>query len=112
MPYIEVLQKYAVFSGRAKRTEYWLWVLFTSIIEAVLLALSVVIGEWFLIVAYLYVLATVIPSLAVGARRLHDTRRSGWWQLIGLVPLIGPIVLLIFFVMGSDDDNQYGPRPA
>jgi uncharacterized membrane protein YhaH (DUF805 family) len=111
MPYIEVLQKYAVFSGRAKRSEYWLFVLFHVIITTVLLALAGV-AEQLLFLYILYILATVIPSLAVGARRLHDTRRSGWWQLIGLVPLVGWIVLLIFFVTGSDGDNQYGPRPA
>ena len=113
MPYIEVLQKYAVFSGRAKRTEFWLWVLIHSIISNALLApLYLVAAEQLLFLYIVYALATLIPSLAVGARRLHDTRRSGWWQLIGLVPLVGLIVLLIFFVTGSDDNNQYGPRPA
>ena len=60
----------------------------------------------------LYALVLLLPSLAVGARRLHDTGRSGWWLLIGLVPLIGSIVLIIFFVLDSQPgDNPYGPNP-
>ena len=112
MPYVEVLQKYAVFDGRAKRTEYWMFTLIQVVIAVVLAALSSVVGEWFLVVYLLYVLATLLPSLAVTVRRLHDTGRSGWWILIGLVPLIGAIVLIIFMVMESADDNEYGPRPV
>ena len=111
MPYIEVLQKYAVFNGRAKRTEYWLFVLFHSIIATVLYGLTLAVAQQLVFLYAVYGLATLIPSLAVGARRLHDTRRSGWWQLIGLIPLVGWIVLLVFFVMGSDEDNKYGPQP-
>ena len=112
MPYVEVLQKYAVFDGRAKRSEYWLFTLVQIIIFTVLAALSSVVGEWFLGVYFLYFLATLLPSLAVTVRRLHDTGRSGWWILIGLVPLIGAIILIIFMVMESANDNEYGPRPA
>ena len=112
MPYVEVLQKYAVFDGRAKRSEYWLFALIQTIIVAVLYALFFAVGEWFLVVYLLYVLATLLPSLAVTVRRLHDTGRTGWWILIGLVPLIGAIILIIFMVMESGGDNEYGPRPA
>jgi uncharacterized membrane protein YhaH (DUF805 family) len=60
----------------------------------------------------LYSLAIILPGLAVAARRLHDTGRSAWWLLIGLVPLVGPIVLLVFFVQDSQPgSNQYGPNP-
>ena len=109
---MEVLQKYAVFDGRAKRSEYWLFVLIHFLISVVLAALSSVVDEWLLGVYLLYVLATLLPSLAVTVRRLHDTGRTGWWILIGLVPLIGAIVLIIFMVMESSGDNEYGPRPA
>ncbi len=116
MPYIEALQNYAVFSGRATRTQFWLFTLINFLISVAIGVitgvLTVVIGDYFGIVPALYGLALLVPSLAIGARRLHDTRRSGWWQLIGLVPVIGLIVLIIFWVMGSDEDNQYGPRPS
>ena len=111
MPYVEVLQKYAVFEGRATRSEYWLFLLVHAIIS-IILGLIPLILDWFVVVEVVYALALLIPSLAVGARRLHDTRRSGWWQLIGLIPLVGWIVLIIFMVGKSDDDNRYGPRPA
>ena len=111
MPYIEVLQKYAVFEGRAKRSEYWLFLL-VHVIVSIILGLIPLVLDWFVVVEVVYALALLIPSLAVGARRLHDTRRSGWWQLIGLIPIVGWIVLVIFMAGKSDDDNQYGPRPA
>lgn len=60
----------------------------------------------------IYSLAVLVPSLAVSIRRLHDTNRTGWWLLLGIVPLVGPIVLLVFFASdGNPDDNQYGPNP-
>ncbi len=111
MPYIEVLQKYAVFEGRAKRSEYWLFLL-VHVIISIILGLIPLVLDWFVVVEVVYALALLIPSLAVGARRLHDTRRSGWWQLIGLIPIVGWIVLIIFMAGKSDDDNQYGPRPV
>ena len=112
MPYVEVLQKYAVFDGRAKRSEYWLFTLVQLIIFAVLYALFFAVGQLFLVVYLLYALATLLPSLAVTVRRLHDTGRSGWWILIGLVPFFGLIGLIIFMVLESTDDNEHGPRPA
>ena len=112
MPYLEVLQKYAVFDGRAKRTEYWLFTLIQTIIVAVLYALFFAVGEWFLVVYFLYFLATLLPSLAVTVRRLHDIGRNGWYILVVLIPFIGWIVLLVFMLMGSDDSNEYGPKPA
>ena len=111
MLYVEVLQKYAVFDGRAKRSEYWLYALIHSIVIAVLLLLASVIAL-FGVVYLLYALGTLIPSLAVSVRRLHDIGRSGWWVLLVLVPVVGAIALLIFYVIGSDEDNAYGPRPA
>ena len=114
--YLEVLRKYAVFDGRARRTEFWLFVLFNGLIVFVLSFIEAIVGitpiAGVSILGSLYSLAVFIPSLAVGARRLHDTGRSGWWLLIYIVPLIGAIVLLVFFVQDSQDgDNQYGPNP-
>lgn len=108
--YLAVLKKYAVFSGRARRTEFWMFVLINFIVAFALGVVDVMVGT--AVLGGIYALATIIPALAVGARRLHDIGRTGWWQLIGLVPLIGLIVLIIFFVTDSNPgDNQYGPNP-
>lgn len=109
--YLEVLKKYAVFSGRARRKEYWMFVLFNMIIGLVLgFVEGLVDGPG--VLSSLYSLAVLIPGIAVSVRRLHDTGRSGWWLLIGLVPLIGAIVLLVFMVQDSDPAaNPYGPNP-
>jgi len=109
--YLAVLKKYAVFTGRARRTEYWMFVLFNVIIACVLGFIESLLGMPG-IISGLYSLAVLIPSLAVGARRLHDTNRTGWWLLIGLVPFIGVIVLIIFFVLpGTPGENSFGPDP-
>ena len=81
--------KYADFSGRASRSEYWWFVLFIVLVS---LAASIVSNT----VSALFTLATLLPSLAAASRRLHDTGRSGWWQLVCLVPLVGLIVLIVF----------------
>ena len=114
--YIEVMRKYAVFSGRARRQEYWMFVLLNVIIVLFLGIIDGMADSDFegsrSTLSTLYVLATLIPFLAVGVRRLHDTGRSGWWMLIGLIPIIGAIVLLIFIIQDSQlMDNQYGPNP-
>ena len=109
--YLAVLKKYADFKGRARRKELWMFVLFNLIIAIVLGVVDTMIGMPG-VLGGIYALAVLIPSLAVGARRLHDIGRTGWWQLIGLVPVIGVIVLIIFYVMDSNPgDNQYGPNP-
>ncbi len=108
--YLEVLKKYAVFTGRAHRTEYWMFFLFNFIIAIVLGVIDGVLGT--AILGLIYSLAVLIPGIAVGVRRLHDTNRTGWWLLIGLVPLIGFIVLIVFFVQDSQEgSNDYGPNP-
>ena len=109
--YLEVLKQYAVFSGRARRKEYWLFVLFNTIIDLVLGVIEgLASGPG--ILASIYSLAVLIPSIAVSVRRLHDTDRSGWWLLIVLIPLIGAIVLLVFMAQDSQPgENQYGPNP-
>ena len=109
--YLAVLKKYAVFSGRARRKEYWMFFLFNIIIELVLGGIEGLAGGSGVLVG-IYGLAVLIPGIAVAVRRLHDTDRSGWWLLIGLLPLIGAIVLLVFMVQDSQPGaNQYGPNP-
>ena len=109
--YFAVLKKYAVFSGRARRKEFWMFGLFNIIIFFVLLFIEG-IAEIEPLLGGIYGLAVLIPDLAVFVRRLHDTNRTGWWMFIGLVPVIGAIVLLVFLVEDSQlDENQYGPNP-
>lgn len=109
--YLQVLRKYAVFTGRARRQEYWMFVLISFIITVVLMVLGRLVGLMD-VLANLYSLAVLLPSLAVGARRLHDTGRTGWWLLIGLIPIVGWIVLIVFFVQDSQPgDNPYGANP-
>ena len=109
--YLTVLKNYAGFSGRARRTEYWMFILFNIIISVVLSVIGSVVDQGNILGA-IYALAVLIPSLAVAVRRLHDTGRSGWWLLIGLIPLIGAIVLIVFMASeGKPGDNEYGPNP-
>jgi uncharacterized membrane protein YhaH (DUF805 family) len=109
--YFEVLKKYAVFNGRARRQEFWMFFLFNFIIGLVLAILEAIVPV-IRFIGIIYGLGVLIPYLAVGVRRLHDTGRTGWWLLIGLIPIVGEIVLLIFFVLDSQPgDNKYGPNP-
>ena len=113
--YLQALKKYADFSGRARRKEYWFFVLFNIIVSIVLSVIDVTLGlgaGGFGVLSGLYSLAVIIPSIAVSVRRLHDINKTGWWILIGFVPLIGIIVLLVFALMGgTQGDNEYGPDP-
>jgi uncharacterized membrane protein YhaH (DUF805 family) len=110
--YLDVVKnKYATFGGRARRQEYWMFFLIN-----LLIALGIGIVEGIIglggILGMLYALAMLIPGIAVSVRRLHDTGRSGWWLLIGLVPFIGWIVVLVFMVLDSQPgDNAYGANP-
>ncbi|GBE14402.1 MAG TPA: DUF805 domain-containing protein [Proteobacteria bacterium] len=109
--YLEVLKKYAVFSGRATRREYWMFFLFNTIITLVIGFVEGIAGSLG-IFSMLYSLAVLIPGTGVSVRRLHDTDRSGWWLLISLIPLIGVIVLVVFTAQDSrPGDNQYGANP-
>ncbi len=112
--YTEVIQKYAVFSGRAGRPEFWWFTLINIIISiAINVVFEAVLGSSGEFIGGLYGLAVLLPSLGVAIRRLHDTNRSGWWILIGIIPLIGLIVLIVFYASeGTRDSNQYGDIPA
>jgi uncharacterized membrane protein YhaH (DUF805 family) len=115
--YLEVLKKYAVFSGRSRRAEYWYFVLFNIIVAIVLSLIDTLLGTFDFVqgiglLSGLYGLAVLIPTLAVTVRRLHDIDRTGWWIFINLIPLIGFIVLLVFAVTdGTPGSNRYGPNP-
>jgi uncharacterized membrane protein YhaH (DUF805 family) len=115
--YLAAWRKFAVFTGRSRRKEYWFFALFNFI--ALLLLATVDYATGTLdeemgvgLLSGIYTLAAIIPSIGVSIRRLHDIGRTGWWVLIGFVPLIGSIVLLVFALLDSQPgDNQYGANP-
>jgi uncharacterized membrane protein YhaH (DUF805 family) len=108
--YIGVLKKYADFNGRARRTEFWMFFLINFLAGIAIGIGGAIIHLPFL--AVIYNLGVIVPSIAVAARRLHDTGRSGWWQLIILLPAIGFIVLLVFYCLDSTPGaNTYGANP-
>lgn len=115
--YLKVLKQYFDFSGRARRKEYWMFTLFSVIVAFVLGIVDGLTGatlgtEALGLLGGLYTLAVLVPSIAVGARRLHDVDRSGWWMLIAFIPLIGAIVLLVWACTeGTRGDNRFGPDP-
>jgi uncharacterized membrane protein YhaH (DUF805 family) len=121
--YLRVLKKYAVFSGRARRKEYWYFILFSIIIMIILSIFDVMLGNSSSVfearrlydmnrLEDIYALIVLLPTIAVSVRRLHDTNHSGWWLLIVLIPLIGIIVFLIFAVQNSKPGtNKYGVNP-
>ena len=108
--------KYATFEGRARRSEYWYFMLFYFLAIVALAIVDVIVGTYseeggFGLLSGLFMLATILPSLAVTVRRLHDTDRSGWWVLINLVPILGALVLLVFTVLDSQPGaNRFGPQ--
>jgi len=111
--YADVLKKYAVFSGRAQRKEFWMFYLYNGIVG--IIAYPLIDGTKSAILSYiylLYILVIITPALAVEFRRFHDTGRSGWWVLINLVPFVGWIIALILLAFDSQpSDNRYGPNP-
>ena len=103
---------YVKFDGRASRPAFWWWFLFGILVGIGASIIDAIIGS-FGVVSGLAALALLLPNLSVAIRRLHDTDHTGWWVLIGLIPIIGFIVLLIFYLRQSDPgENQYGPPPA
>lgn len=120
-------KKYAQFEGRATRKEYWTYALTLGVFFLLLHILASIfisafwamdsygfasgIAIFFDIIHLLLSLATIVPSIAVAVRRLHDIGRSGWYLLLMLIPIVGPIILLVFFCTDSKPDNQFGPNP-
>lgn len=114
--YFEALRKYAVFAGRARRREYWMFELWNSVILVVLIVIDVKTSAsghpQRAVLTGLYLLATALPSLAGFVRRLHDTNHSGWWFFMGLVPLVGQLVLLTLLIKDSQPgSNRFGANP-
>lgn len=115
--YLKAMQNYANFDGRARRKEYWIFVLLNFAISIIAMVLDNVLGletltNGFSPLYSLYWLTTLVPTLAVTVRRLHDTGRSGWYFFVAFIPLIGGLWLLVMTVMDGDSyDNQYGANP-
>lgn len=115
--YLKVLRQYADFGGRARRQEYWMFTLINGLLGIFLSVISTAlvdsaIGGLFSIVYLLYALGTLVPSLAVAVRRLHDVDKSGWMLLIALIPLVGGILLIVWMATeGTRGSNQYGRDP-
>ncbi len=117
--YLKCLKQYADFKSRARRSEYWFFTLFNIIIAVAVMFVATILGNMALnmaglgiIVYYVYCLATFIPGLAVGVRRLHDIGKSGLVYLIVLIPFIGALILLVLFCRDSQPgENQWGVNP-
>lgn len=113
--FLKVLQQYSDFDGRARRKEFWIFMLFNWMFGAVASTLDIVLGfSWgfFFLLNGLYSIVLLIPSLAVAVRRLHDIGKSGWMLLILLIPVIGGIWMLVLLLReGNSFENEYGPNP-
>ncbi|MEU6857496.1 DUF805 domain-containing protein [Glycomyces sp. NPDC046736] len=111
--YLAVLKNYVGFSGRARRKEYWMFVLFHFIALMVLyIPFAVTQEPVFMTLYFVYALAVILPALAVSVRRLHDTGRSGWMYLINFIPLAGPIILIVLLAQeGHYGSNAHGEDP-
>lgn len=114
--YFAVLQKYAVFDGRAGRAEFWYFFLFNTLLSLTSLLVDFIIGttlETMGLLQITYGVIMVIPGLAVMMRRLHDTDRSGFWIWIAIIPIVGPIALFIVLARkGTEGENRYGAGPG
>lgn len=108
--FTRAFEKYFDFEGRDTRKQYWMFFLVYILASIVAAFGDALIG--FGVIGLLLALVSIIPSIAISTRRLHDTGRSGWWQLLILIPFIGPIVLLVFLCLPSEEGpNKYGPNP-
>lgn len=108
--YIEAFKRFADFNGRIRRKAYWMFFLFNLIFSIIASGVDYATGTAF--IGTIYSLVLLIPSLSAAARRLHDTGRSGWWQLLHLIPVLGTIIVLILCAMDSQEgENDYGSNP-
>lgn len=115
-------RQYADFDGRARRKEYWMFFLFQLVVQALLVVVGVVIGSTgdlgnilsgiFMLALVVFSLGSIVPGIAVAVRRMHDIDKSGWTLLLGLIPLVGGIILLVFYCTeGTRGPNRFGPDP-
>jgi len=117
--YLLPWQRFAEFSGRSRRREYWIFALYNVVIFFVLYLAGVGfalmhqpgIGAFMYILYFAYALTALIPALACGVRRLHDTTRSGWWILLGFVPVVNIALIVLLVLNGHPGSNRYGPDP-
>ena len=111
--YLEVVRKYALFTGRARRSEYWYFLLFNLIVAFVLTFADSAVRKMlgFGLFYPIYALVVLAPSIAVSIRRLHDTDRSGWWLLLAFVPLVGLVLIWFMAEEGNAGTNRYGQDP-
>lgn len=113
--FMKALRQYAVFTGRARRKEYWFFVLFYILIAIGLGFIDSMLGlgsEEYGLLSGLFGLAMLLPALGVAVRRMHDTGRSGWWVLVSLIPFIGWLIFIWFATRdGEPGPNAYGPDP-
>ncbi len=114
--YLMVLKRYVDFSGRSQRAEYWYFALGNLIVGFILGFIDGIMGAnaqgGVGVLTMIYFLGILIPSLAVSVRRLHDTGRTGWWVFVAIIPILGPLLLLYFYVLdGEPGANAYGPDP-
>lgn len=105
-----VLNNYANFNDRSRRSEYWWWALAYVIAYIAVYTLGSILGMGE-ILAGILALGLLVPNIAVGVRRFHDIGKSGWWLLIGIIPILGTLALIYFFVQPSQGSNQYGEGP-
>jgi uncharacterized membrane protein YhaH (DUF805 family) len=108
--FLDAFRRYADFTGRATRQQYWMYVLIYVVISVVLSIIDAAIGT--MVLAAIFSVVMLVPSISIATRRLHDTGRTGWWQLIGFIPFLGIIILLVFLVQDSHGENKYGPNPG
>jgi uncharacterized membrane protein YhaH (DUF805 family) len=110
--YLKCLKQYVDFKGRARRKEYWMFVLFDMMFYLlIILAITLLVNGDAPLLPLIYLLATLCPRLAVTVRRLHDVGKSGMLIFVSLIPLIGAIWLLLLLIRDSDIENEYGPNP-
>lgn len=103
--FIDAFRKYSDFNGIATRKQYWMFILFYIIFSIPLSVIDAFLG--FMLLEAIFNLVVLIPSLSIAARRLHDIGRSGWWQILVFIPLLGWIVLIYFLAKGSNEDSEY-----
>jgi uncharacterized membrane protein YhaH (DUF805 family) len=116
--YFEALRKYAVFSGRSLRAEYWVFFVVNFVVYLAALFLDIMAGTFSKemslgLASGVYALFVLLPSIAVSFRRLHDTNRSAWWLLLAIIPILGPLALFVIYCLeGTPGDNKYGADPS